>query len=556
MKANKILFIVMLLLWMLVPFQVSAQEYFFRLDELIVHLFWESDGTLTIDYQFVFTNLPGSHPIDFVDVGLPNDSFQVSQITAEIDGIPISYISRSEYQGSGTGVAVGLKEHAIQPGRRGTVHVLILNIKNVLYPDDEDSNYVSAVFSPTWFGSQYLSGNTLISVSFHLPPGVGPSEPRWHAAPAGFPAEPETSIDEAGRVVYTWTNPNANGYTQYLFGASFPKRSVPESAIVTPGAGTIFGLDSEDLIAGLFCCAPILFFGFISWFSVYSAQKRKLQYMPPKIAIEGHGIKRGLTAVEAAILLEQPLDKILTMTLFSCIKKGAATVVSHEPLEIEVSDPLPEDLRVYEKEFLDAFKIKNKKERQKALQEMVIHLVEEVSKKMKGFSRRETIDYYRDIIKRAWVQVEAAETPQVRSELFEQAMEWTMLDRDYEDRTRDIFRTGPVIVPTWYPRYDPVYRRTISTSSAPAPTLSTPGKINLPHLPGSDFAASLVNSVQNFSSSVIGNLNEFTSSITQKTNPPPKVTSSSRSYRSGSGCACACACACAGCACACAGGGR
>ncbi len=556
MKLLRFLSILILLLALFIPLQASAQAYFFRLDQLIVHLFWESDGSLTIDYQFVFTNLPGSHAIDFVDVGLPNDRFQVENITAEVNGIPITYISRSEYQGSGSGVALGLESYAIQPGKSGTVHVLVTNIAKVLHPDDEDTNYVSAVFSPTWFGSEYLSGTTDLSVTFHLPPGVGPAEPRWHQAPFGFPSEPETAIDETGRVMYTWRNANANGYTQYLFGASFPKGDIPDEAIVKPGAGTFIGISGEDLIAGLFCCAPILFFGLISWLSVYSAQKRKQQYLPPRIAIEGHGIKRGLTAVEAAILLEQPLDRILTMTLFSCLKKGAATVISHDPLEIEPSDPLPEDLREYEKEFLEAFKHKNKQERQKALQEMVINLVNTVSKKMKGFSRRETVDYYQEIIKRAWAQVEAAETPQVRSERYEQAMEWTMLDRDYEDRTRDIFRSGPVIVPTWYPRYDPVYRRTISTSGAPTPSLSTPSTINLPQLPGADFAASMVKSVQNFSSSVIGNLSEFTSSITQKTNPPPKVTTSSRSYRSGGGCACACACACAGCACACAGGGR
>jgi hypothetical protein len=42
----------------------------------------------------------------------------------------------------------------------------------------------------------------------------------------------------------------------------------------------------------------------------------------PKVSIEGHGIKRSLTAVEAAILLEQPMDKILTMILFGTIKKA------------------------------------------------------------------------------------------------------------------------------------------------------------------------------------------------------------------------------------------
>ena len=66
-----------------------------------------------------------------------------------------------------------------------------------------------------------------------------------------------------------------------------------------------------------------------------SNSRRKRQYLPPKISIEGHGIKRGLTAVEAAILLEEPLDKIMTMILFSVIKKNAAEVITRDPLEIK-----------------------------------------------------------------------------------------------------------------------------------------------------------------------------------------------------------------------------
>jgi hypothetical protein len=77
-----------------------------------------------------------------------------------------------------------------------------------------------------------------------------------------------------------------------------------------------------------------------------------MQYLPPKISIEGHGIKRGLTAVEAAILMEQPLDKVMTMILFGVIKKGAAQVTKRDPLEIQVNEPLPEKLHEYEKDFL------------------------------------------------------------------------------------------------------------------------------------------------------------------------------------------------------------
>ena len=35
-----------------------------------------------------------------------------------------------------------------------------------------------------------------------------------------------------------------------------------------------------------------------------------------------------------------------------------------------------------------------------------------------------------------------------------------MLDREYDDRTREVFRTGPVFVPMWWPRYDPGYGET------------------------------------------------------------------------------------------------
>jgi len=174
---------------------------------------------------------------------------------------------------------------------------------------------------------------------------------------------------------------------------------------------------------------------------------------------------------------------------------------------------------------------------------------------MKGFSRNETIAYYQDIVKRAWGQVEAADTPEVKSEKYDELLEWTILDKNYDGRTRDVFRTGPVFVPVWWHHYDPAFP---SARPAPAMPTSASGKVSLPTLPGADFAASVVNGVQNFSGKVVGNITSFTEGITQKTNPPPVVTprSGSGSSRSGSGCACACACACAGCACACAGGGR
>lgn len=538
------------------PSPAGAQAYLFSLDELVADVYINSDGSVSLQYEFAFSNAPGAHPIDFIDVGMPTAGFDTSGIVAEINGKPLS-ISRAEYQGSGYGFAVVMGAQSIPPGGKGRVLVVIPRIEPWLRPDSKDPNYVSLVFSPTWFGREYVQGTTRMRVSFHLPPGVKPEEPRWHTSPSGFPSEPLTTLDEEGRVTYTWTSAQAYAYQQYLFGASFPANYVPKSAITTSSPLEAIGAIVSSLAS---CLCPLSFFGFFIGMialSFVSASRRRLQYLPPKVSIEGMGIKRGLTAVEAAILMEQPLDKVLTMILFGLIKKGAAEVVKQEPLEIRATQPPPVELLDYEKAFLSAFEKTNPRERRDALQQMVIDLVKSVSNKMKGFSRRETIAYYKNIMEKAWKQVEGAETPEVRMDAYDKYMEWTMLDRNYDERTRRVF-TGPVYVPTWWHRYDPTFRPATAAGPKPlaSPTVSQPtpggGGISLPTLPGSAFAASMVRGVQNFSSGVIGNLTDFTSKVTSRTNPPPPP---SRSHRSGGG-GCACACACAGCACACAGGGR
>jgi hypothetical protein len=556
MKRRLLTIALVLILAFSITTSALAQSYSFRLDKEVVNVYWNADGTMSLDYVFTFTNQPGAHAIDFVDVGVPNDNYVYSTINADVNGTPVA-ISR-DYQGSGSGVAVDMGSRAIQSGGAGNVHVFIGQISDVVYPDDNDQNYASAVFSPTWFGSEYVVGDTDLTVTFHLPPGVKPEEPRWHSAPAGFPSEPQTGIDSQGRVTYTWSNPNASGSRQYTFGASFPKTYIPATSIVTPPAfdlgQAIASFASACAPLAIFCFFALMFFG-VPILTFIGNQRRKLQYMAPKIAIEGHGIKRGLTAVEAAILMEQPLDKVMTMILFGVVKKDAATVVDRDPLLVQVTSPMPAGLHEYEQDFLNAVKETDPRRRRDLLQEMTVKLVRSVSEKMKGFSRQETTEYYKRIMEAAWEQVQKANTPEVQREFFEQQLEWTMLDRDYDDRSRRVFQ-GPIFIPYWWGRYDPTYRT--GPISAPGRGVSAPGQPSgsgRTSLPGADFAASVVGGVQTFSQKVIGNINDFTSRVTNVTNPPPKPTSSGRSF-SGGGRGCACACACAGCACACAGGGR
>ncbi|MCH7663558.1 MAG: hypothetical protein IH859_06780, partial [Chloroflexi bacterium] len=506
------LFIIILILFVASP--AHAQNYSFSLDSEVVHVYWQENGTLSLIYELNFSNDSFADPIDFVDIGLPNSNYSLANISASINGRTISHIAYSDYV---DGIELGLGANAIIGGHSGQVIVQITGISNILYNDDDDESFASAVFSPSWFDSGVIHGTTDLSVIFHLPPGVQPDEPRWHAAPSGFPSQPETSLDSTGRVTYTWRNSNANGYTQYRFGASFPKVYVPAGAI---SSAPLIQIDFEALIAfGMFCIFALFIFG-IPILSIVVSRRRKMKYLPPKVAIEGHGIKRGLTAIEAAILLEEPMDKILTMILFASIKKGAAKVTKRDPLTLEVTDPIPDNLRKYEIKFLEAFKEEIRAKRKKSMQTTMVTLIKSVTRKMKGFSRRETRRYYRDIMQRAWAQVEAAETPEVMSKKYDEVMEWTMLDKDYEDRTRNIFTGRPVFVPLWWHNYDPGYSRSTVSRPTSAPTSRGSGA-SLPRLPGSDFAASVVNGVQDFSAGVIGSVRDFTSGVTQKTNPPP-----------------------------------
>src|SRR5512146_1518844 len=120
-----------LLIALALPASALAQEYLFAVDKEVVDVSWNADGTESLEYSFTFTPQPGSHTIDFVDVGMPVDSFDMSTASADVNGTPVS-VSQGDYQGSGSGFAVVLGSAAIQPGQTGTVHVVVGRVSGVL----------------------------------------------------------------------------------------------------------------------------------------------------------------------------------------------------------------------------------------------------------------------------------------------------------------------------------------------------------------------------------------------------------------------------------------
>ena len=588
-KLRFLLNLAVIALFLLTPISVSAQTYRFSLSTYEVEAYLNQDGTLDLRYYMVFENSPSADAIDFIDLALPVNTFSTANVTATVDDKDITDITNSPYV---QGVALGLGSDAIKPGQSGLVIVWVTRLNGILFPYDQGDreNYVNFQFSPNYFDSQFdKSNNTKYRMTIILPPGVG-TEDGVYYTPTGWPgsATAEASTTEDGRVYYSWYTENADVHSYYQFGSAFPNSVVPAGSISTKEeyeqSNTDDGSDSSAWLNGLLgtifggqncCCAgfALVFIGFIAWViyqSTTGAKKRKLKYLPPKLSIEGHGIKRGLTAVEAAVLQETSLDKILTMILFGVIKKEAATVVTRDPLKLTVADPLPEGLQDYEKAFLEAFKEATPARRKAGLQTLMIDLVKTTTVKMKGFNRKETNEYYKSISEKAWQMVEAAETPEVKSENYDKTLEWTMLDGDFNGRTQRTFTGGPVFLPMWWGRYDPVYRQGSMGMARPgtaSPTASVPAgggskpSMSLPNIPGSDFAASMVNGMAGFSAGVIGSISDFTSGVTNRTNPIPVSSTSSGSggFRGGGssgGHSCACACACAGCACACAGGGR
>ena len=528
---------------------VLAKDLTLNLSNNTYAAYINSDGTVDIVQDLTFAVDATSVPLDYVDVGLPNDTYDLSQVKASLDGVPLTGISRSSNLPHGLKVVL---DPMIQPGRSGTLHVEAA-VRNVLYQDSKDANYASLELSPTWFDSQFMRGTGRLECQFHFPTGVTPEEPRWHDQ------EPTDKYFQEDRAVYAWIVENDSGSQEHKFGASFPKTYVPAEVVQKPPSFNI-NLGSICSSPGWICGLIFVGWGALTALGAMAKRKRKLDYLPPQLAVEGTGIKRGLTAVEAAVLLEAPLNKVLIMILFGLVKKSILTVEAEKPLKVKAAGPLPPGLQLwaYEQTFLGAIKADGSLDEEK-LHEMIITLIGDVNKKLAGFSRKETQVYYKDIAARAWKEVEAAATPEVLGQAWSDGLEWTMLDDDWDHHTQRVFQDRPVVLPVWWWGYRPWVAASGVPSPAHVPSPAGGGiPVTLPTLPGADFANSVVRGVENAANSVVTSVERFTGKVVQTTNPPPKTSSSSTKSYGGGGhsCVCACACACAGCACACAGGGR
>ncbi len=523
--------ILLILLCGLVSF-TSAQDYYFGIPKYTVDVYIQKDASIDIDYNITFAPVRDSHSVDIVDIGFPTTAYKLNSISASVDGheIPRSSIKTSTY--IDIGVEIHLGSHTIMPGDQGTLFVHGNNPKMV-FQDKKKNDYASVEFVPTWFGSKYVSGYTKLTINIHFPAGVGPDETIYH-----YYEFTNTFRDNLNRITFSWEWDNARMSDQYRVGVSFPKKYVDR--IYKKSAGVHF----KKFFSGLFgfLCNPCMFIfyfvGFAVGIGIWSSKFRMKKYLPPSLKVEGVGIKRGLTAVEAAILGEMPLNKVTSMIIFGLVKKKGIKIKTFKPLNLSKTN-IKHPWYDYEEDFLKAIKEKTGKLNKTELKDLMVKLIKKVAKKLKGFNLSMTRKYYKSIVSNAWQLVRKANIPQIQSETINRNLEWLLMDKHFDDKFKNIPFEN-IYVPSYWYHHIP-YR---------GGGQSTGDMVKFPSL---DFANDFVKGFQVMSDNIVSDVQGLFSGVTKVTNPPPKP--SSGGYSSSGG-GCACACACAGCACACAGGGR
>ncbi|MCX8173397.1 MAG: hypothetical protein N3F63_02145 [Thermoplasmata archaeon] len=522
----------------------AATTYDFRVEQEIATCDIQKDGSAIISYQITFQN---HATIDYVDIGMPNKYYDLSTVSATLytgsfAPVELSGIKKSSAIECGYEIPI--------PSQYQTLPYLHIDtscrVTRMVYPDTENSSYASVEFYPTWWGS-FCRGIDFLQTTIIFPANfTDPNATKWHHQ------TPDWMRIENGRIKFTW---NSSGNYEHKYGVSFPRTAVTK--VFEPEQPSFWDIFLNDFVFYIpyYCCsyAPFFIVLGIVGFAMISSWRSRMQYLPPSVGVEGMGIKYGLTAPEAAVLLNLPLNKIVNMVFFGMYRKGVISVESRSPLQLRVLRTDYEGLHPYEVGFRAAIKPDGTID-EEILKSATVQLIKDVETKMRGFSRKETANYYRQITKKAWEQVRAAQMDDAKLKILEDNFEWMYMDDKFDRELKRNYGAGYYRTPHWYPFFYPrvAYVAPSPSTRAPAPSPAAP---SLPRLPGSDFANQIVSGIQNSANQFVRNVTGFTSGVSEVTNPQPAYSGGTRTGGFGGG-GCACACACAGCACACAGGGR
>jgi hypothetical protein len=533
-SAFLVIIIVVLACISFIPQVDSQRQYFFGQEWAKVWI--RPEGSIDLFYNISLT-LDVGQEINWISIGQPKGDFTIGSAEDQF-GNTLEWSDISS--GSDYKIRVNL-DSPLQAGQ--TIwFTLLTNVAHMIYVDETNPGNDGMQFTLSWFSEVGIEDARVLIV---LPPGITESEVKtdslfWN----------NIQYEDERLAVY-WEKQNLLPDERFSVGVSYPKQEGWTSFTETP----------DDL--GSFW--PLLIFGSIGVVLVYIFFiSRKKLYKKPTIGIECLGVVRGLTAVEASYLLDLKPPQIVTEILYSVLKKRAVWVENTSPsLNFRILEPFlnktgttDNPLRYYEIDFLNAIKDDGSLDEEK-LASTIMFVQSTVEEKLKGYCRRDTVDYYRKIVEKAWSQVEAAGTGELTSKAYDEQLLWLFLDPKASDRTQTVFSNrvfepDPIWFWYWYSyRYyspNPTYK----------PNIGIPSQGQKPPtIPGADFANNIATAIEKSANNFVANMEKFANSIIPA---GPKQKSSNQPVQQKAKCVCACAtcacaCACVSCACACAGGG-
>jgi len=495
------------------------------------------DGTIDLLYDISLT-LTSGPSINFVYVGQPKRDFTIG---TAMDQQGHTLVTSDESSGNDYKVRVNLNT-PLSAGQTARFN-LTTNVARMIWEDTENPGNVGMQFIPTWWEEASVLDLQVLIV---LPPGVTEDMIKTSV-------DWDNMLTEDGRLSIYWERKNLAPGQKSNFGVSFPKEYVQAYETKSEVIDFFQNYWPALLILGI----SIVVVGAV----VINIRKRS--YKKPTIGVETLGIRRGITAVEASYLLDLKPTQIVTEILYSLLKKRTVWAEATTPsLKLRIMKPFQNKtgttenpLLYYEIDFLNAIRENGTLDEEK-LAQTIMFLRQTVEEKLRGYCRRDTIDYYRKIVTKAWEQVEQAGTPELTSKAYDEQLLWLLLDPNVQSRTQTAFRNltfepNPFWLWYWYSyrhyHPKPTYK----------PNIKTPNKATKPPtIPGADFANNIATAVENTSNNIVTNIEKFANAIV----PMPASKSSKKPAHHKSSCvcacaACACACACVSCACACAGGG-
>jgi hypothetical protein len=529
---------------------VAAWSGTYHLPKEWAKIWINSDGSIDLFYNITLT-LDLGDTIHYVTVGQPQQGFFID---SAFDQYGNSLTTSDASSGSNYQVRIDLNR-PLTPGN-SVWFTLTTHVTEMIYNDTTNPGNLGLQFIPCWWPEDIND----VQIIIIMPQGVTSSMVKtsrdWNQ-----------TYTEDNRCAVFWEAKNLSPIEQQQFkvGASFPSQYLPSytppiSGPISPGTPASSSISAYLLPALAF----FLFIGsIVAFVGFFGIRAGKHHYFAPSVSMETLGIKHGLTAVEASYLLDMKPAKIATEILYSVLQKRAVWVENTKPsikLSIMPKFQSPRNrkelLRYYETPFLDTIKPDGTLDEEK-LAEILTNLGNYVEEKMRGYCRRDTISYYKNVVTKAWQQVEQEGTPELASKVYDEQLLWLLMDPDVQNRTKSAFtdrpfQPSPMWFWYWY-GYQHFYPNPTYHPNIQNPAQSPP---NPPQLPGTDFANNIATSLEQTSNNIVLNIEKFAISIVptalQKTSQEPvhhNATCACACH------ACACACACVSCACACAGGG-